>query len=104
MVTNDQFRQFALSFPGTIELPHFERTSFRINKKIFVTLSEKDRIANFKLTPIDQSFFCSIDTEIVYPVQNKWGIQGWTSANLEMIDKELLLELLTSAFNVVNSK
>lgn len=104
MVNNDLFRQFALSFPETIELPHFERTSFRINKKIFATLSEKDRIANFKLTPMDQSFFCSIDTNIVYQVPNKWGLQGWTSANLEKINENLLMEILTAAFNELNSK
>lgn len=100
MVSNDLFREQALSFPETIELPHFERASFRKNKKIFATFSEKERVANFKLTPSDQDFFCSIDKNTIYPVPNKWGQQGWTSANLNTISPELSMELLTSAFNL----
>ena len=41
MVTVGTFRQMALSHPGAVELPHFDRTSFRLNKKIFATLDEK---------------------------------------------------------------
>ncbi|MBK7374593.1 MAG: MmcQ/YjbR family DNA-binding protein [Chitinophagaceae bacterium] len=45
MVTVGTFRQMALSHPGAVELPHFDRTSFRLNKKIFATLDEKKRSA-----------------------------------------------------------
>ncbi len=45
MVTAETFRQMALSFPGAIELPHFDRASFRINKRIFATMDEKANIA-----------------------------------------------------------
>ena len=41
MVTVGTFRQMALSLPGAVELPHFDRASFRVNKKIFATLDEK---------------------------------------------------------------
>jgi hypothetical protein len=34
----DQVRSFALSLPGTSEQPHFEKSSFRVNNKIFVTV------------------------------------------------------------------
>jgi hypothetical protein len=93
-----------LSFPETRELPHFERTSFRTNKKIFATLSEKEKIANFKLTLLDQSVFCSIHNDAVYPVSNKWGLQGWTSVNLIKIDEKLLFEIVTAAFTVTAPK
>ena len=36
-MTLTQVRKFALSLPDAIEEPHFDRTSFRVNKKIFVT-------------------------------------------------------------------
>jgi|GEM_PF-1420441 len=29
----------ALSFPGTIELPHFEKTAFRVDNRTFVELA-----------------------------------------------------------------
>ena len=100
MVSNDLFRELALTFPETIELPHFEKASFRRKKKIFATFSEKERVANFKLSSMDQDFFCSIDKKIIYPVPNKWGQQGWTSANLDTISPELLMEILTAAYNL----
>ena len=36
-MTLTQVRRFALSLPGASEEPHFDRTSFRIRKKIFLT-------------------------------------------------------------------
>lgn len=36
-MTLAQIRKFALSLSGTTEEPHFDRTSFRVNGKIFVT-------------------------------------------------------------------
>src|SRR5689334_22013541 len=36
-MTHTQIRKYALSLPGTTEEPHFDRTSFRVNGKIFVT-------------------------------------------------------------------
>ena len=36
-MTLAQIRKYALSLAGTTEEPHFDRTSFRVNGKIFVT-------------------------------------------------------------------
>ena len=44
MITTDTVRQLALSFEETVELPHFDRASFRVNKKIFATMAEKENI------------------------------------------------------------
>lgn len=41
MFSIESFRKLAMSFPNATELPHFEKTSFRINKKIFATFDEK---------------------------------------------------------------
>ncbi len=101
MVTNKKFRELALSFPETQELPHFENTSFRCGKKIFATLNEKDQRACLKLNEIDQDVFCSFDKLIIYPVANKWGIQGWTFIEINKIKKEMLVDALTTAFCAV---
>ena len=61
MANNEHFKKLALSFPGTEESPHFEKTSFRVKKKIWPTLDEAKQLACFKLSPIDQSVFCSFD-------------------------------------------
>jgi hypothetical protein len=34
----DALRQFALALPGVTEEPHFDKSSFRVAKKIFVTV------------------------------------------------------------------
>ena len=36
-MTLAQLRKHALSLPGVVEEPHFDRTSFRVNGRIFVT-------------------------------------------------------------------
>jgi hypothetical protein len=33
----EQVRKYALSLPGVVEAPHFDRTSFRVSKRIFAT-------------------------------------------------------------------
>ena len=98
MVTNESFRELALSLPDAVELPHFENTSFRIKKKIFATLSEKLKRACLKFSEIDQSVFSSFDQSVIYPVPNKWGKQGWTFVELEKVNEETLVDALTTAY------
>ena len=45
-MTLAQLRKYALSLPGTVEEPHFERTSFRVNRKIFVTAKPTEPYAH----------------------------------------------------------
>ena len=98
-MTTDEFTQLALSFPNAIAAQHFDRTAFKvINKKIFATLHKETQTANLKFSPADQSVFCLINKEVIYPVNNKWGLQGWTTFKLKMIDSQLMLEALDSAF------
>ena len=98
MVTIATFRQMALSFPDVIELPHFDRASFRINKRIFATLSEKDNIAVLMFTPLQQSVFCAFDKTIIYPVPGGWGLKGSTIFELSRIRKEMLKDALSVAY------
>ena len=88
----------AMDFPGAEEKPHFEKSSFRVKNKIFATLDTKARRACLKLSPVDQSVFCSIDKDIIYPVDNKWGKQGWTLIELGKIRKSILKEALAKAY------
>jgi hypothetical protein len=101
-MTCDQFRELALSFPHTVALPHFEKTAFKVvNKRIFATLHDESKTANLKLSPADQSVYCLIDKEVIYPVNNKWGLQGWTTFNLSVIDRQLILDALHTAYTEV---
>jgi hypothetical protein len=105
MINNDTFKKLALSFPDVVELPHFEKASFRVKNKIYATLSEEKNQACVKLSEIDQSVFCSFDKNIIFPVNNKWGKQGWTMIDLKKIRKDMLKDILTVAYNeVIKSK
>ena len=104
MIDIETFRSLALSFDNTEEMPHFEKTSFRVKKKIFATLSFEHHRACIKLSAIDQSVFCSFDNTIIYPVPNKWGKQGWTHLNLKLIRKDLLIDALTTSYLEVSTK
>jgi predicted DNA-binding protein (MmcQ/YjbR family) len=98
MVSIDTFRKLALSFPEVTEEPHFEKTSFRVKKKIFATYDEIKERACIKLSEIDQDVFSSADKTIVFPVDNKWGKQGWTLIEMSKVRKELFIEALTTAY------
>ena len=99
-----QFRKLALSFPGTNEQPHFEKTSFRIGKKIFATLDEKNNRACLKLSEIDQDVFSTFDKSIIYPVPNKWGKQGWTFVELAKVKAAMCKDALTTAYREKKTK
>lgn len=102
MVSAIQFKQLALSLPAVTEQPHFDKTSFRIKKKIFATLNEKEHRATIKLNETEQDLFCLYDKDVMYPVPNKWGKQGWTHINLKTIPKEMCREALQAAFEIVS--
>ncbi|MBC7887384.1 MAG: MmcQ/YjbR family DNA-binding protein [Ferruginibacter sp.] len=101
MIDIETFKNLALSFPETVELPHFEKTSFRIKNKIFATLDTNYLKACLKLTETDQSVFCAIDKTIIYPVNNKWGKQGWTFVELQQVKKTILKDILSKAYTSV---
>jgi predicted DNA-binding protein (MmcQ/YjbR family) len=98
MVSFDTFRKLALSFPDATEDPHFEKTSFRVKNKIFATYDAKNKRACIKLSEIDQDVFALVDRTIIYPVDNKWGKQGWTLIELNKVNKELFKDALTTAY------
>ena len=98
MISIQTFRQLALSFPETKEQPHFEKIAFRTKKKIFATLSEKNKLACVKLSQTDQSVFCAFDLSVIYPVPNKWGLQGWTNIDLAKVKKAMLVDALNTAY------
>lgn len=101
-MTSSIFKSLALSFPDTEANPHFDRIAFKVTgKRIFATLHEESATANLKLSPVDQSVFSDFGKNAVYPVPNKWGLQGWTTFELKKVPKELLRDALDTAYREV---
>jgi hypothetical protein len=98
MMLIDQFRKIAMSFPEANEEPHFEKTSFRVARKIFATYNAKNNLACLKLPLTEQDVFSKYDPEAVYPVPNSWGKQGWTFVKLDMVHPDLFEDALTTAY------
>ena len=105
MVSINLYRKIALSLPEASEEPHFEKTSFRIKKKIFATYNAKENRACVKLSAIDQDVFSTTNKSIIYPVDNKWGKQGWTLIDLKNVHESVFIDALTTAYcNVAPEK
>jgi hypothetical protein len=98
MVSITAVRRLALSFPETDEHPHFEKKAFRVKKKIFLTLHEKEKRVALKFTLMDQSVFCAFDAAVIYPVPGAWGRQGCTMIELSKIKKMMLKDAITVAY------
>ena len=100
-MSSEEFKQMALSFPGTASQPHFNRTAFKVTgRRIFATLHEETESANILLATDEQKIFCTID-KAIYPVPNKWGIHGWTTFELSKVESPVVLDALNSAYEDV---
>jgi len=97
-------RSLVLSFPEATEKPHFEKSSFRVRNKIFVTINQNGTKAVLKLSEIDQDVYCKMSHGAMVPVANKWGKKGWTEVNIGQINKQLLTDALKAAYCEVAPK
>jgi hypothetical protein len=106
MTTSELFTKMALSFPGSEQVPHFERVGFKVTgKRMFATYLEKDNTANIFLTPKEQAVFAQMLARTIYPVPNKWGEKGATTFELNGVPQHIIMEALLSAYNeVIKSK
>ena len=101
MVLPNLVREMALAYEGAIEQAHFEKTSFRVKKKIFATMDEKKQQVVLKLSEIDQSVFSAFDATAVYPVPGAWGKKGWTIVELKLVRKDLFEDALNCSYRNV---
>jgi len=101
MVNFERFQKLALAFPGVTVEPHFEKISFRVKKKIFATYDKTNIRASVKLTEVEQSVYSVIDSTMIYPVNNKWGKQGWTVIEMTRVPSKLFAEILECAYKAV---
>lgn len=96
-ITAQAFRRLALAQPGATEAPHFELASFRLNGKIFATLSEKDARAMVKLTPEQQEMLTGAEPKVFQRIPNAWGDKGATWMHLKHADAKTAKSALTFA-------
>ena len=104
MVRFKQLQALALSFPEVNEQAHFEKTSFRVGKKIFATYDSAHHRCCLKLAETDQDIFCCFDRTVIYPLSNNRRKQGWTLIELSKLRKAMLADALARAYCAVAPK
>jgi hypothetical protein len=97
-------RKMALAMPGAIEAPHFDLTSFRVNKKIFATANEDRPRCMVKLAPEVQDVMARAHPGVVTPVPGAWGRNGATWVATDKAPPALLRDLVASAWAGVAPK
>jgi hypothetical protein len=101
----DLFRKLALALPEASESSHMGNPDFRINDRIFATLSAQARgLGTLKLTVEQQQSFLAEMPTIFEPVQGGWGRMGMTFVDLRQADEATLHGALNTAYNNVKSK
>jgi hypothetical protein len=99
------FRRLALSLPEAHEEPHFERTSFRIGKKIFATMTADGREAMVPVKDADLLQALLVEHPEVF-----FSYGGWTDRNgslgvrLAKVEASMMKDLVTEAWKRIAPK
>jgi hypothetical protein len=101
----DLFRRLALQLPGAVESAHMGHPDFRLNDRIFATLSAQEKgYGVLKLTPEQQQAFITDQPQSFSPVQGGWGRMGMTFIHLEHADEALIAGALSTAYHNIQKK
>jgi hypothetical protein len=99
------FRKLALELPGAIESSHMNHPDFRLNNRIFATLSaEAQGCGMVKLTIEQQAAFLAELPQVFTPVPGGWGRMGMTHIHLVAADEAILRGALTTAYHNLVAK
>ena len=99
------FRRLALQLPGAVESSHMDHPDFRLNNRIFATLSYQDKgFGVLKLTVEQQEAFIADQPHIFSPVQGGWGRMGMTFIRLNQADESIMAGALKTAYNNLKEK
>lgn len=101
----DRFRRLACELPGAVESAHMGNPDFRVDGRIFATLSGQSRGRGvLKLTPEQQTEFAAELPEIFEPVQGGWGRMGMTYIVLDHAEEDTMRGALATAYRNVAGK
>jgi hypothetical protein len=99
------FRKLALSLPNAIESAHMGHPDFRLNDRIFATLSAQSKGRGvLKLTPQQQDSFIHEMPDVFEVIPGGWGRMGMTFVVLRQANEAILEGALATAYNNVKSR
>jgi hypothetical protein len=99
------FRRLALALPEAVESSHMDHPDFRLNNRIFATLSGQEKGCGvLKLTLEQQAAFIADQPHIFSPVQGGWGRMGMTYIHLKEADESIMTGALKTAYTNIKEK
>jgi hypothetical protein len=104
-MTPKAFRALALSLPETREEPHFERTSFRVGKKIFATMTADGTDAMVRVAPRQRLYALLKAHPEAFFSHGGWTERlGAVGVKLAKVDGDLIRELVMESWRRIASK
>lgn len=104
-MTPEALRKLALSLPEAHEAPHFERTSFRIGKKIFATMTADGGEAMVKLaSPDDVEGLLSSHPDVFFSYGTWTTRNGALGVRLPKARPAMMEPLVTGAWRSIAPK
>ncbi|MGE3513010.1 MAG: MmcQ/YjbR family DNA-binding protein [Vicinamibacterales bacterium] len=79
----ERFRDLVLGLAATTEASHMGHPDFRVNGRIFASLSRDERTATLRLSPAEQAALLDTHPASFAPAAGAWGRQGWTIVQLD---------------------
>jgi hypothetical protein len=92
------FRLIALGMHDAVEGEHMAHPDFRVNRRIFATLSPDGQWGMVQLTPEQQEAFVRAEPETFVPAKGAWGRSGSTMVQLASADGDTVGEAMTLAW------
>ena len=104
-MTPEALRKLALSLPEAHEEPHFERTSFRVGKKIFATMTGDGREAMVKLaSPDDVEGLLASEPDVFFSHGTWTTRNGALGVRLARASATVMRQLVVGAWKSVAPK
>ena len=103
-MTEQRFRKLALGLDGAVEGAHMGHPDFRVNGRIFATISPDRRKGMVKLTPDQQDAAVQNCAAMFEPASGAWGRQGCMMVIFDRADEEAVGEAMTLAWQNERAK
>ena len=103
-MTPNDFRRIALGMEGAVEGAHMAHPDFRVNGRIFATISPDAKSGMVSLTPEQQQEFIRADPATFVPAAGAWGRGGSTMVRLATADADTVGEAMTLAWQATVKK
>ncbi len=101
-MTAAAFKKIALAMPDAMEAPHFDRSSFRIKKKIFATLTADGKEAMVRVFPTARAHALIREQPDAFFSHGGWTERhGSLGVRLAAVDAAQLRELVSASYERV---